>query len=90
MALNSLGRIIFRSDGSFELGLGHLSRCCMLAEHLTHQMSLFVIQPNPLAESYLRKKGMDFRFLPTGSSDEEEAGLLIEQARCAGRLKYQP
>jgi len=87
MTANSLGGIIFRSDGSFELGLGHLSRCCMLAEHLTRQVSLFAIQPNPLAESYLRKKGMDFRLLPAGISGEEEAGLLTDLAReCGARL----
>jgi len=73
-------RMLFRCDGSFKLGMGHLVRCCVLAESLAPESCLFAVCADPLAESFLKRKSLDFRQLPSGLSPRTEGKLLVEYA----------
>ncbi|HUU29316.1 MAG TPA: glycosyltransferase [archaeon] len=77
MIFKSSDWIIFRCDGSFEQGLGHLSRCAVLAESLAPSTSFFVIRPDPVAEVFLKKKSLACHTLPSVLSPEDEAEFLV-------------
>ncbi|MEA2063370.1 MAG: hypothetical protein U9P14_06715 [Gemmatimonadota bacterium] len=77
--------IVFRCDGSFEGGLGHLARCTMLARELNSTGCAFIIRPDPAAEDFLRVGKVDFHILPGPYCPERiEAAFVAEIARRAG------
>jgi len=75
------GRMVFCCSGNFELGLGHLARCSILAEYLASKGSIYAIRPDPVAESYLRGKAQCYHLIPPGFSETEEAEYLIKAAK---------
>ncbi|MBN2289547.1 MAG: hypothetical protein JXQ83_09470 [Candidatus Glassbacteria bacterium] len=79
-----LARMVLRCDGSFELGLGHLARCSVLARSLPGVESTFVVRADPVAEDFLQGRGMDFRLLDRQVPEAEEASYLAQTARGLG------
>jgi len=77
-------KMIFRCDGSFETGLGHLARCAVIARNMPEAESKFVISADPLAEHFLSSRKIDFQALPAGTSNPEEARLVAEIAQGSG------
>ncbi len=79
-----VSRMVFRSDGSFETGLGHLGRCAVLAGSLPGVESTFITGSDPAAVDFLRRAEIDFHLLPDAASEQEEASLVAEIARKLG------
>lgn len=72
---------VFRCNGSFETGLGHLARCAVLTRRLPGVANKFIIGSDSLAEDFLRSKKIDFHLLPGIQSERKEASLVAEIAQ---------
>ncbi len=84
MGSENIASMVFRCNGSFEIGLGHLARCAVLARSLPGVANTFIIDSEPLAENFLRSKKIDFRLLPCTHSERKEASLVAEIAQQLG------
>jgi spore coat polysaccharide biosynthesis predicted glycosyltransferase SpsG len=77
-------KMILRCSGSFELGLGHLSRCSAIARNLPGIDCTLVINPYPAAEEFIKTGEVDYLLLPESLSEREEAGELVNIACKSG------
>ena len=82
--ISDVSRMVFRCDGSFETGLGHLARCAVLAGGLPGVESKFITGSDPVAVDFLRRAEIDYRVVPVTASEREEASLVAEIARKLG------
>jgi len=78
------GKILFRCDGTVQLGLGHLSRCAVIAQSLARDRCLFAVKRSELAERFLGERSLPFENVPEALEGAAEGALLVEMARAAG------
>ncbi|MFD2168140.1 hypothetical protein ACFSJY_17930 [Thalassotalea euphylliae] len=64
-------RAVIRCDASPAIGMGHIVRCCCLAQELKslNIEPLFVVNPSDAARSYIRK--FDFRWVEFSRDDDD-------------------
>lgn len=72
-------RIVIRCDGGIDIGLGHIVRCCALADMLsTHFEIHFVVQETEEAVyAYLTSQKYSYSTLPRNKNFDQEADELI-------------
>ena len=74
--------LLFRCDGSKEIGMGHIARCITLAnatvEHLGMSFS-FMCRDYPAARTLLEKAGYSLHVLSKDLTLEEEIGVVLQQ-----------
>ncbi|WP_241559141.1 UDP-2,4-diacetamido-2,4,6-trideoxy-beta-L-altropyranose hydrolase [Chitinophaga barathri] len=72
-------KILFRCDGSQQIGLGHVVRSCALAMMLGEKFecSFFIRDPSPALSRYIKEAGFALTSLP-GTVIEEEAAAWAE------------
>ena len=68
--------VLFLAAGSRAIGLGHLSRCNVLADCLSDFNCRFVIEKDAVAESFLKSLGQQFDIV---RSIESDAAALVKK-----------
>ena len=70
---------LIRADGSKEIGMGHLARCCLIANYLFKKkiQSIIVIRNNIAAKNFISNKCKTaiIHYIDNNSSFEDE--LLV-------------
>ena len=83
------GPVLFRADGGrvAKIGLGHLSRCLVLADFLNSRgrKVYFLMRPLPGGADFVQKKGLETCFLPQEASRQEELEI-IRKFCCENRI----
>lgn len=74
--------VLFRADGSQQVGMGHLMRCLALADALRQQgvTSLFVARDDKAATDLLRRQGATVETVPGESSMHEDLARTLSLA----------
>ena len=74
-------KILIRADGSKDIGMGHLSRCCLIANYffdVKNIESVIIAYRNNAAENFLtlKNKAAKIHYLDIGSSIENELEII--------------
>jgi len=67
--------VLIRADGSKSMGLGHISRACLISNMLQQSFGLepkLITRKNLSSEYFIRERGIDTILLPEESSVEDE------------------
>lgn len=77
-----MSQIVFiRADGSKSIGLGHISRACLVSNMLQKSFGLkpkLVTKKDPSTECFIRQRGIDTILLSESFSEKEEIELLLQ------------
>jgi UDP-2,4-diacetamido-2,4,6-trideoxy-beta-L-altropyranose hydrolase len=70
-----MSKIFFRTDGNTEIGLGHIIRCCAIADTLRNhfECTFFTRQPSEYLKQEITKAGARLNEMPVYNSFEDEA-----------------
>lgn len=77
-------RAVFRCDGSFQQGLGHIARCAMLSRSLPDLRGTLLFSGDALAGEFLKGRGASYRRLPLCTTEEQDWATLISLCRELG------
>tara|TARA_B100000686_G_scaffold354068_1_gene462484 strand:+ start:1623 stop:2642 length:1020 start_codon:yes stop_codon:yes gene_type:complete len=74
-------KVLIRTDGSLDLGYGHVYKTLWLAEVLCSEKCdvRFLISSDPQAETLVKGKGFDLKTFSSGLNDEKKADILMEE-----------
>ena len=82
-------KILIRADGSKDIGMGHLSRCCLIANYFFDDKnieSVIIAYRNNAAENFLtlKNKAAKIHYLDIGSSIENEVEIISSLVKSEG------
>ena len=67
--------LVLRADAGPETGLGHVSRCCILAKHCVSLVgpAVLLVAPDEEVQAIIRRKGHDLAVLTSQAGSREDA-----------------
>jgi UDP-2,4-diacetamido-2,4,6-trideoxy-beta-L-altropyranose hydrolase len=83
--------VLIRADGNKSVGMGHLSRACLISNMLRGRFALnpkLITKRNQSVEYFIRQRGVETILLPESISEGEEIELLSQIAETEKPLLF--